>query len=146
MTTTDHSPGLPYGQGDNTFQAAGGQDGLARLVDCFYDHMASNPDFQRIHHWHSDAALAREKLALFLCGWTGGPRLFRERFGSISIPLVHAHLPVTGEERDMWLACMAYALDQQPYPQALKTYLLEQLAVPAERIRQHRANQQSTDS
>lgn len=147
MTKPDDTSWLPYGQGDNTYQAAGGQAGIRRLVDCFYDRMGTDPAFQRIHDWHPDETLAREKLALFLCGWMGGPRLFRERFGTISIPLVHAHLPVTAVERDMWLACMQYALAQQPdYPESLKVYLLEQLAVPAERVRQHRAALQENES
>ena len=146
MTEQDDGSHLPYGQGDNTYQAAGGQAGIRQLVDCFYDHMASDPAFARIYSWHPDGDLARDKLALFLCGWMGGPRLFRDRFGAISIPQVHAHLPVTGEELDMWLACMAHALSQQAYPESLKTYLLEQLAVPAERVRQHRATLQGADS
>lgn len=145
MSEQDDSRWLPYGQGDNTFQAAGGQAGIRRLVDAFYDRMASEPAYATIYGWHPDGQLARDKLALFLCGWMGGPRLFRERFGTISLPGVHAHLPVTAAERDQWLACMAHALSQQAYPESLKTYLLEQLSVPAERVRQYRANLQGAD-
>lgn len=126
-----------YGEGDATFQAAGGQAGIHKLIDTFFDIMGSDPAYRRIYDWHpDDIDVSRDKLALFLCGWTGGPRLFPEKYGPIAIPVVHRHLNVTEVERDMWLACMKEALAQQNYPESLQQYLLEQLHVPAERIRQ----------
>ena len=38
-------------------------------------------------------------------------------------------------ERNAWLGCMQRALEQQPFDAAFKKYLLEQLEIPAERIR-----------
>ena len=103
----------------------------------FYDIMDSDPRFAEIRHMHpADLEISRDKLARFLCGWTGGPRRYREKYGPITIPGAHAHLGVTAKERDQWLDCMAAALATQPYPESLVSYLLEQLAVPAERIRQ----------
>lgn len=125
----------PYGTGDATFQAAGGEEGIRRLVDRFYDIMASDPKFATIWSWHpTDHEMSRDKLARFLCAWMGGPRRFSEKYGPISIPQAHRHLPVTSAEQDQWLTCMAQALAEQDYPQALVDYLLEQLAVPAGRI------------
>jgi hemoglobin len=129
------NPTATYGQGEATFQAAGGEAGIRKLVDHFYDIMASEPMYQRIYDWHPDDTTARDKLARFLCGWMGGPRRYQEHYGPISIPAVHQHLPVTATERDMWLGCMAQALAQQDYPQALRDYLLEQFSFPAELIR-----------
>ncbi|MDH5354248.1 MAG: group II truncated hemoglobin [Gammaproteobacteria bacterium] len=126
-----------YGEADTTFQAAGGQAGIRKLVDTFFDIMGSNPAYQKIYHWHpDDIGVSRDKLALFLCGWMGGPRLFPEKYGPIAIPVVHRHLDVTEVERDMWLECMKEALAQQDYPKSLQHYLIEQLYVPAERVRQ----------
>ena len=84
----------------------------------------------------ADLTVSRDKLARFLCGWMGGPRRYREKYGPITIPGAHAHLGVTAKERDQWLACMAKALAARDYPDSLVDYLLTQLAVPAERIRQ----------
>lgn len=126
---------VPYGQGATTFHAAGGEPGIRRLVDAFYDNMASNPAYARIHAWHPDEEVARDKLARFLCGWMGGPRRYQEKYGSISIPQVHGHLPITEIERDQWLQCMASALGEQPYPESLRRYLIEKLAYPAEHVR-----------
>ena len=71
----------------------------------------------------------------FFCGWLGGPRRYNEKYGSISIPGVHRHLSIEEPERDAWLTCMQRAIEQQPFAADFKQYLLEQLAIPAERIR-----------
>lgn len=89
----------------------------------------------RAMHPH-DLAPARDKLTRFLCGWLGGPHLYRERYGSINLPQAHAHLGVAGAERDAWLQCMRKAVDRQPFSERFREYLMTQLAVPAERVRQ----------
>lgn len=127
-----------YGEVDTTFLAAGGESGIRRLVDSFYDIMGSDPAYATIYRWHPDVEEARDKLARFLCGWMGGPRRYQEKYGPINIPSAHQHLPITLDERDMWLSCMGEALAQQPYPDDLKQYLQAQFAIPAERIRKYR--------
>ncbi|MFT5503765.1 MAG: hemoglobin [Gammaproteobacteria bacterium] len=126
-----------YGKGDMTYQAAGQQVGIRKLVDRFYDIMSSDPKYAIIFNWHPpDIEKARDKLALFLCGWMGGPRLFVEKYGTIAIPKVHQHLDVTEIERDLWLDCMRRALDDQDYLVPLKSYLMKQFFIPADRVRQ----------
>lgn len=125
----------PYGHEDTTFRSLGGEDGIRQLVDQFYDIMSSKSAYARIFGWHPDADVSRDKLARFLCGWTGGPRRYQEKYGSISIPRVHEHLAVTEAERDQWLACMTEALEAQQYPDSLRDYMIEQLYVPAEHVR-----------
>ena len=125
-----------FGEADASFQAAGGEAGLRTLVDAFYDEMAANPAYQRILHMHpEDLEESRDKLARFLCGWLGGPRRYSEKYGSLNIPTAHAHLAVDAEARDGWLACMAHAVEQQPWSREFKDYLLQALHVPAEAIR-----------
>lgn len=128
---------LAYGQSDMSFQTAGGEAGIRRLVDRFYDLMEARSDTVRIRDMHpDDLTVSRDKLTLFLCGWLGGPRLYNKKYGGISIPGVHAHLDIGSTERDAWLACMTAAVDEQPWDPAFKRYLMDQLAVPAERIRE----------
>lgn len=125
-----------YGDGDTSFQAAGGEAGLRRLVDDFYDIMDTLPQARTIRAMHpADLTVSRDKLARFLCGWLGGPLLFREKYGPIHIPKAHSHLPIGEAERDAWLACMELALAKQPYAEDFKAYLLEELFTPAERCR-----------
>lgn len=136
-----------YGEGDATFQAAGGEAGVRALVDRFYTIMSTDGRFATIWSWHpGDPELSRDKLTRFLCAWMGGPRLFSEKYGPISIPKAHQHLPVTAAERDQWLECMAQALQEQDYPAPLVAYLLEQLAVPAERVLQLRVRLESSQA
>ena len=76
-----------YGQGDTSYQTAGGYDTIRVLVDHFYDAMETLPQAERIRKMHpEDLTESRDKLARFLSGWLGGPKLYSEKYGSIRIP------------------------------------------------------------
>ena len=125
-----------YGQGEASFNAAGGFEGIKQLVDAFYDAMETRPQAQHIRDIHSpNLDESRDKLTRFLAGWLGGPKLFSEKYGPIRIPVAHRHLDIGPAERDAWLACMQVAVNEQPYPQDFRDYLMAQLYVPAERSR-----------
>jgi hemoglobin len=127
---------MSYGVGDASFQAAGGAAGLRKLVDLFYELMDSREVARVIRAMHpADLEVSRDKLATFLCGWLGGPKLYQAKYGGISIPGVHAHLAVDAAARDAWLAVMAEAVAAQDWQEDFKVYLMRQLAVPAERVR-----------
>ena len=126
-----------YGYQDTSFKAAGGREGVRRLVDCFYDIMDELPQAAVIRAMHpADLTDSRDKLAGFLCGWLGGPRDYPGKNRSLNIPQIHQPFAIGEKERDAWLSCMALAIEQQPYKPSFKTYLLYQLSIPAERIRQ----------
>ncbi len=125
-----------FGVGDASYQAAGGIDGIQKLVGCFYDLMDSLPESQNIRALHrKDLKTARTRLAWFLSGWLGGPKLYQEQVGAISIPGFHRRFNVGSAEKDAWLNCMQLAIADQPYSDEFKKYLLEQLSIPAERCR-----------
>ena len=127
---------MAYGVGDGSFQAAGGEAGIRLVVDLFYELMDSRDVAQGIRAMHpQDLSLSRDKLATFLCGWLGGPRLYQAKYGGISIPGVHSHLHVDAAARDAWLTIMAEAVAAQPWAADFKEYIMRQLAVPAERVR-----------
>lgn len=124
-----------YGHEDTSFKAAGGVEGILKLVKDFYKIMDELPEATVIRKMHPDnLEVSVDKLARFLCGWLGGPKLYNERYGPISIPAAHAHLVIGGHERDSWLNCMQAAITLQPYKADFAEYLLAQLRVPAERI------------
>ena len=124
-----------FGVKDSSFQAAGGVDGIRRLVDDFYRIMDESREATVIRKMHpADLANSRDKLARFLCGWLGGPRLYTEKYGPISIPDVHARFVVGQAERDAWLSCMQRAIALQPYSPEFAIYLIEQLRIPAQRV------------
>ena len=125
-----------YGEGDTSFQAAGGETGLKRLVIRFYEHMETLPEAKVIRDMHpQDLDVTIDKLYRFLCGWLGGEKLFAKKYGPIMIPKAHEHLEINEQERDMWLLCMQKAVDEQPYADDFKAYLMRELFVPAERCR-----------
>jgi len=128
--------GAQYGLGDVSFRAASGEAGIFKLVNEFFDRMESDERFSTIWHMHpDDKEMSRDKLARFLCGWLGGPALYNEKYGAIGLPRVHAHLVIATPERDQWLTCMSESVQQQPFATDFKTYLMEQLYVPAEAVR-----------
>lgn len=124
-----------YGVGDASYQAAGGIDGLRRLVDDFYRIMDEWPGAARIRAMHpADLSTSADKLACFLSGWLGGPKLFREKYGSIMLPHAHAPWPIDEQDSAAWLTCMERAIARQDFAPAFADYLLTQLRVPAQRI------------
>tara|TARA_B110000858_G_C17803303_1_gene476431 strand:+ start:446 stop:871 length:426 start_codon:yes stop_codon:yes gene_type:complete len=125
-----------YGFQDTSFKAAGGFEGIQKLVKSFYQFMDQLTEAKTIRSMHAkDLSLIDDKLTHFLCYWMGGPRQYREKYGPVNIPQVHSHLVVNEAERDAWLPCMEKAIELQPYETSFKVYLLAQLALPAERIR-----------
>jgi hemoglobin len=125
-----------YGVGDSSYQAAGCLEGLTRLVDLFYEHVNTLPEAEIIRKLYpEDLSSSRKKLTFFLSGWLGGPRIYQEHFGSINIPGSHVHMKIGAQEQDAWLFCMDKAVQQQAYTQEFKQYLMEQLSIPAEKIR-----------
>ena len=125
-----------YGIADTSFRAAGGEPGIRKLVDEFFDRMGHDDRFASIYEMHpDDKEESRDKLARFLCGWLGGPKLYHEKYGSISIPRIHEHLAIATAERDQWLTCMQETVSEQDFDPPFKAYLMEQLFVPAEAVR-----------
>jgi hemoglobin len=125
------------GIGTTPYREAGELAGITRLVDAFYVNMDTLPEAEIIRKMHpQDLAESRKKLTYFLCGWLGGPRLYQEHYGPISIPGFHKQFPIGSDERDAWLLCMERAIAVQSYDVPFKEYLLAALSVPAERVRQ----------
>lgn len=133
-----------YGVADASCQAAGGEAGIRRLVNEFYRRMGADPRFRTIHAMRpADINISIDKLACFLRGWLGGPRLFQQKYGAIRIPTAHQHLPITAAERDQWLCCMRESIAEPPYRPEFKEYLIAQLKIPAEFIRKRCEQDQS---
>lgn len=125
-----------YGVEDASYKAAGQLAGLTKLVNSFYDFMETLPEATVIRGMHQkDLTQARKKLRYFLSGWLGGPKLYSKHYGSIAIPSAHKHLPIGNEEMEAWIFCMQKAVAEQPYEESFRIYLIEQLRVPAERIK-----------
>lgn len=98
---------------DTPFQRVGGEAGVRRLVDRFYDLMDLEPAFQQLRALHpTPLDGSRDKLHWFLCGWLGGPNRYVERFGHPMLRARHLPYAIGNAERDQWMACMRQAMDE----------------------------------
>ena len=105
-----------------------GMETLRNLVETFYDIMDSDPKAQPIRAMHpADLTSAREKLFMFLAGWTGGPQLYIERYGHPMLRKRHLPFAVDESARDQWMYCMIKAMHQLKMDEALMTKLAGQL-------------------
>ena len=105
-----------------------GMETLRNLVEAFYDIMDSDPKAQPIRAMHpADLTSAREKLFMFLTGWTGGPQLYIERYGHPMLRKRHMPFAVDESARDQWMYCMIKAMHQLKMDEALMTKLAGQL-------------------
>jgi hemoglobin len=109
-----------------TYAAIGGDGGLRRLVDRFYDLMDLEPAYQGIRRLHPSALDgSRDKLYWFLSGWLGGPNLYVERFGHPRLRARHLPYAIGIAERDAWMACMRQAMHEQQIDESLAERLAQ---------------------
>jgi hemoglobin len=106
------------------YELLGGEAGVRKLVDRFYDLMESSPEAARVRAIHPpDLTNSRDKLFMFLSGWSGGPALYVQKFGHPRLRQRHMPFPIGREERDEWLWCMDKALREGQFDGELFDYL-----------------------
>lgn len=106
----------------------GGTENIRALVETFYDIMDSDPKAETIRKLHpADLTSAREKLFMFLTGWTGGPQLYIERYGHPKLRQRHMPFSIGESERDQWMYCMITAMHNIKLDEKLMQKLAEQL-------------------
>lgn len=91
----------------------GGEDGLFKLVNDFYDLIETIPEGENIKKLHlrgHGLDHVRVEQFNFLSGFLGGRRYFEEKHGHMDVKLMHAHVPISSEDAENWLICMDRAL------------------------------------
>jgi hemoglobin len=100
------------------FALLGGADRVRALVERFYDAMSDHePALAALHRCDPDGKVARysrDRFALFLIGWLGGPQDYTAQHGHPRLRMRHGRVPVDATMRDAWLRCMTLALDADP--------------------------------
>jgi hemoglobin len=120
----------------SAFELLGGESRLRELVDRFYDLMDLEPEFAGIRALHPTTLDgSRDKLYWFLCGWAGGPDLYIERFGHPRLRARHLPYPIASSERDQWLRCMAWAMQDVGIPGELQERLMHSFHQTADWMR-----------
>jgi len=108
------------------YEKLGGEVGVRKLVDLFYDAMDSDTGVKLIRDMHApDLSSTREKLFLFLSGWLGGPSLYIEKYGHPRLRARHLPFSIGIEERDQWLRCMDHALHQMNIEKPMHDELMQ---------------------
>ena len=88
-----------------------GRANIRELVEKFYDIMETDARAAGVRAMHpADLTFAREKLFMFLTGWTGGPQLYVERYGHPMLRRRHLPFAIDESARDQWMSCMIQAM------------------------------------
>lgn len=118
------------------YDMLGGEAGVLRLVNRFYDLMDELPEAWELRKIHTqDLQGARDKLFKFLSGWLGGPGLYEAEYGHPRLRARHMPFPVDTQMRDQWLMCINQALDEQVSDELLKLQLKSSFANVADHMR-----------
>ena len=120
--------GEPGSSKKTFFELLGGVTQVRNLVEHFYDVMDSDPKAATIRAMHpADLTPAREKLFMFLTGWTGGPQLYMERYGHPRLRARHLPFSIGEVERDQWMYCMVRAMHIMQIEEPVMVKLAEAL-------------------
>lgn len=118
------------------YAMVGGEAGVRRIVERFYDIMDSDPAAAPIRAMHAaDLGPVRQKLFEFLSGWLGGPPLYHQNPERKCIVSAHAGFAIDEAARDAWLSCMRHALVDVGLPQEVRDYLDRPFSRVAEAFR-----------
>ncbi|HDP90174.1 MAG TPA: globin [Thioalkalivibrio sp.] len=114
----------------------GGELGVRRLVDRFYDLMDTSPEVSPLRQMHARSLRgSRRKLFLYLSEWLGGPAIYSERYGHPRLHRRHLPFSISQAERDQWMWCMDRALNEAPMPDSLREQLRDSIAHLADHMR-----------
>jgi hemoglobin len=121
------------------FDQLGGADRVRALVERFYDVMSERePALAQLHACTPDGKVERgmrDRFALFLIGWLGGPQDYIEQHGHPRLRMRHARVPVDVAMRDAWLRSMSAALDHVGVTGELRAFLEGRFAEVADFLR-----------
>ncbi|MFT6394563.1 MAG: hemoglobin [Methylophilaceae bacterium] len=105
-----------------------GIENIRLLVETFYDMMDSSEKATELRAIHApDLTEAREKLFMFLTGWTGGPQLYIEQYGHPRLRARHMPFSIGETERDQWMFCMISAMHEISIEEPILTKMATQL-------------------
>ncbi|HVU49688.1 MAG TPA: cyanoglobin [Polyangia bacterium] len=117
--------------GPTPFERMGGETAVRSLVERFYDAMDAHEPALAALHAREDGKVSRasrDRFALFLIGWLGGPQDYVRLHGHPRLRMRHAHVPVNAATRAAWLRCMRVALADERVPAPMRRFLDDKLA------------------
>jgi hemoglobin len=117
------------------YDDVGGMAFFERLVDVFYDGVATDPVLLRLYPEPEHLGPAKRRLTLFLAQYWGGPTTYSDERGHPRLRARHLSFPIGPAERDHWLRHMLHAVDQVTDDEAVRAALREYFVSAAEHLR-----------
>lgn len=120
------------------FDRMGGEEPVRALVERFYDAMDEHePALARLHPLEDGkvSRVSRDRFALFLIGWLGGPQDYMRLHGHPRLRMRHGHVPVSTAMRDAWMRSMRLALEHPSLQPEVRSFLDQKLSDLADFLR-----------
>lgn len=124
---------------DSAFHRLGGAEPIKALVEAFYDAMgAHEPALAKLHQTDAQGQVTRvmrDRFALFLIGWLGGPEDYQAQYGHPRLRMRHGTVLVNDAMRDAWLRSMQKALEARRVTGDVRSFLDARFAEVADFLR-----------
>jgi hemoglobin len=120
------------------FDSFGGEAAVRALGERFYDALDEHePALAALHPLEAGrvSRVSRDRFALFLIGWLGGPQDYVKLHGHPRLRMRHAHVEVSVAMRDAWLRSMRVALADPSIEPELREFLDQRLSALADFLR-----------
>ena len=121
------------------FELLGGDAKVRALVERFYDVMSDvEPELAHQHPCDPDGRVARiprDRFALFLIGWLGGPEDYVAQHGHPRLRMRHGRVIVNVAMRDAWLRSMSTAMEELAITGEVRAFLDARFAEVADFLR-----------
>ena len=121
-------------EGISVYEAVGGMPFFERLVDAFYEGVATDPVLLPLYP-EADLTGAKHRLTLFLGQYWGGPMTYMEERGHPRLRLRHMPFPIGVDARDRWLLHMAAAVERTTDNPQIREVLMAYFVPAAEMLR-----------
>ncbi|HEY5952184.1 MAG TPA: group II truncated hemoglobin [Kofleriaceae bacterium] len=123
----------------NPYEELGGAERVRAIVERFYDLMHERePELAQLHVCTPEGKVdrgSRDRFAMFLIGWLGGPEDYVIQHGHPRLRMRHGRVAVNVAMRDAWLRCMQTALDEHGVTGEVRTFLDARFAEVADFMR-----------
>ena len=103
------------------YEAIGGHETFVRLVDRFYEGVATDAVLRPMYP--EDLGPATERMRMFLEQYWGGPTTYSDQRGHPRLRMRHAPFVVNSDARERWLTHMRAAVDSISLPPAYESVL-----------------------
>ncbi|MFM9071425.1 MAG: globin [Acidimicrobiaceae bacterium] len=117
------------------YEKVGGLSFFERLVDRFYEGVATDEVLIVLYEDQKNLVKARQHLTWFLAQYWGGPMLFNENRGHPKLRMRHMPFHIGNLERDRWLVHMLTAVNELVTDDGVRATMTEYFVKAAEHLR-----------